>query len=201
MTRRQLLALVAPLIMGGCAGSGGNQVQACTQPLSAPPAYVIGAGDALDIFVWRNPELSTQIPVRPDGRISMPLVEDMLAASKTPTQLARDIEAELAEFIRDPTVNVMVMSDGGANLIQIVGSVVSPQSLPYREGMRVLDVVVAAGGLSEFAAGNRARIVRTLNDDTIECRVRLEDLISDGQITENIPILPGDVIIVPESNF
>ena len=131
----------------------------------------------------------------------MPLVEDMLAASKTPTQLARDIEAELAEFIRDPTVNVMVMSDGGANLIQIVGSVVSPQSLPYREGMRVLDVVVAAGGLSEFAAGNRARIVRTLNDDTIECRVRLEDLISDGQITENIPILPGDVIIVPESNF
>ena len=131
----------------------------------------------------------------------MPLVEDMLAAAKTPTQLARDIEAELAEFIRDPTVNIMVLADGGANQIQVVGSVVTPQSLPYREGMHVLDVIVAAGGLGEFAAGNRARIIRTLNDDTIECRVRLEDLISDGEISENIPILPGDVVIVPESNF
>jgi polysaccharide export outer membrane protein len=169
--------------------------------MSAAPEYVIGPGDDLDVFVWRNPDLSTTVPVRPDGRISLPLVEDMVAVDKTPTALARDIEVILAEFIREPTVNIIVRSTGGASQVQVVGSVLSPQAIVYREGLTVLDAVVAAGGLSDFAAGNRAAIVRTVNGQPLECRVRLDDLINDGDITQNIRLRSGDVVLVPEANF
>jgi polysaccharide export outer membrane protein len=162
---------------------------------------VVGAGDSLEVFVWLNPELSTSIPVRPDGRISMPLVEDMVAVGKTPSTLARDIERVLSEFIREPTVNVIVRSTGGASGVQVVGSVGTPQSVPYREGIRVLDAVVSAGGLTEFAAGNRATIVRSIGQSTVECRVRLASLINNGDISQNVQLRPGDVVIVPESNF
>lgn len=199
---RSLLALIG-LSMGaaGCAGSGVQSLQACTQPAGAPPEYVIGAGDSLDVFVWRNPDLSATIPVRPDGRMSMPLVQDMTAIGKTPAQLAQEIEVVLGEFIRDPTVNVIVRSTGGASQIQVVGSVRTPQSLPYREGMKVLDAVVAAGGLVEFAAGNRATLVRTVDQATLECRVRLRSLINEGELSQNVELRPGDVVIVPESSF
>jgi polysaccharide export outer membrane protein len=185
----------------GCAGTGGSNIQACAQPSDAPPDYVIGPGDTLDVFVWRNDDLSTNVPVRPDGRISMPLVEDMLAVGKTPSALARDIEGVLGEFIREPTVNIIVRTTGGSSGVQVVGSVGTPQSVPYREGMRVLDAIVTAGGLTEFAAGNRATIVRTAGQGAVECRVRLTSLINDGDISQNVQLRPGDVVIVPESNF
>jgi len=185
----------------GCASTASRSLQACTQPVGPSPAYEIGAGDSLDVFVWRNPDLSTNVPVRPDGRISMPLVEDMIAVGKTPATLARDIEGVLGEFIREPTVNVIVRATGGASSVQVVGSVGIPQSVPYREGLRVLDVIVQAGGLSEFAAANRSTVVRRADQGSIECRVRIDDLINDGDIGQNVLLLPGDVIIVPESNF
>jgi polysaccharide export outer membrane protein len=131
----------------------------------------------------------------------MPLVEDMVALGKTPAELSRDIETVLGEFIREPTVNIIVRTTGGASRIQVVGSVESPQSVPYREGIRVLDVIVGAGGLTEFAAGNRARIVRTVDRNTVECRIRLDSLVKDGDISQNVELRAGDVIIVPESNF
>jgi polysaccharide export outer membrane protein len=198
----KLAVLFLPLAaLIGCSSAGTRPSDACAQPTSASPEYIIGPGDELDVFVWRNPDLSTSIPVRPDGRISMPLVEDMVAVDKTPTQLARDIETILAEFIREPTVNIIVRSTGGATQIQVVGSVLTPQAVVYREGLTVLDAVVAAGGLSDFAAGNRAAIVRTVDGQPLECRVRLDDLINDGDITQNIRLRPGDVVLVPEANF
>src|SRR5688572_10379569 len=194
--------LVLPLAaIVGCSNGGTRPTDACAQPTSASPEYVIGPGDELDVFVWRNPDLSTTVPVRPDGRISMPLVEDMVAVDKTPTALARDIETILAEFIREPTVNIIVRSTGGSSQVQVVGSVMTPQAVAYREGLRVLDAVVAAGGLGDFAAGNRATIVRTVDGQPLECRVRLDDLVKNGDITQNIRLLPGDVVLVPEANF
>jgi polysaccharide export outer membrane protein len=188
-------------LAAGCASSGTRDLQACVQPTDAAPEYRIGPGDTLEVFVWRNADLSATIPVRPDGRLSMPLVEDMVAVGKTPTALSQDIEVVLAQFIREPTVNVIVRATGGASQIQVVGSVGTPQGMPYREGITVLDAVVGAGGLGEFAAGNRATIVRTIGERPLECRVRLDDLIRDGDVSQNIQLRPGDVIIVPESNF
>jgi len=198
-----LVLLVLPSVLAGCASSRTASLAACTEPTGPPPDYVIGAGDVLDVFVWRNADLSTSepVPVRPDGRINLPLVEDMLAVGKSPTALARDIEVVLSEYVIEPTVTVIVRSTGGASRVQIVGSVALPQGVPYREGVRVLDVVVAAGGLTEFAAGNRAMIVRASSADSIQCRVRLEDLIDDGDISQNVRLRAGDVIVVPESNF
>lgn len=199
--RLGLLIGIVSLGAAGCASSGSGSLQACVQPTDAAPPYVVGPGDSLDIFVWRNPDLSTEVPVRPDGRISMPLVEDMVAVGKTPAALAREIEVVLAEYIREPTVNIIVRSTGGASSVQVVGSVGTPQSVPYREGIRVLDAVVSAGGLTEFAAGNRATVVRSVGQSTVECRVRLGSLINDGDVSQNVQLRPGDVVIVPESNF
>jgi polysaccharide export outer membrane protein len=198
---RLALTLVVLIAVAGCASSGQQALQACAQPAEAAPEYVIGPGDSIDVFVWRNADLSTTVPVRPDGRVSMPLVEDMVAVGKTPTGLARDIEAVLATFIREPTVNIIVRTTGGGSQIQVVGSVASPQGVPYRAGITVLDAIVGAGGLSEFAAGNRATIVRTAGERPLECRVRLDDLIKNGDISQNIRLQPGDFVIVPESNF
>ncbi|MEM1145466.1 MAG: XrtA/PEP-CTERM system exopolysaccharide export protein, partial [Pseudomonadota bacterium] len=142
--------------------------------------YRIGPGDQLQIFVWRNPEISTTVPVRPDGRISTPLVEDMLAVGKTPTELARAMEEVLAVYIKEPQVNVIVNEFEGVptEQIRVVGQAANPQTIAYREGMTVLDVVIAAGGLGEFAAGNRSKLVRKVDDRTIEYKVRLNDLIN-----------------------
>jgi polysaccharide export outer membrane protein len=164
--------------------------------------YIIGPGDVLEIFVWNNPELSAKVPVRPDGKISMPLAQDMLAVGKTPIELAVSLESALAEYVRSPKVNVMVTQWASVfSQIKVIGQVKSPQSLPFREGMTVLDAVLAVGGLSEFAAGNRARIVRKEGEREREIVVRLEDLMNKGRMNQNQALLPGDVIVVPASRF
>jgi polysaccharide export outer membrane protein len=164
--------------------------------------YVIGPGDAIQVFVWMNPELSTNVAVRPDGKISTPLVEDMVAAGKTPTNLARDVERVLAEYIRQPKVNVIVtQAISTFRQVKVVGQVRQPQSIAYRDGLKVLDVILAVGGMTEFAAANRARIVREENGRQREIRVKLGNLVSRGDLDENVPLKPGDVLVVPESFF
>jgi len=165
--------------------------------------YAIGPGDSLQIFVWDHADLSTTVQVRPDGKISTPLVEDLQAASRTPTQLARDIEGVLREYVRTPVVTVIMqgfVGEGGQQ-VRVVGQAVAPKALQYREGMTVLDVMIEVGGLAEFAAGNRAKIIRKTGDGEIEIKVRLDDLLNDGEIDENVRMRPGDVLIVPQSFF
>lgn len=165
--------------------------------------YAIGPGDSLQIFVWDHQDLSTTIQVRPDGKISTPLVEDLQAAGQTPTQLARKIEDVLKEYVRTPVVTVIMQSfvGEGGQQIRVVGEAVSPQALQFRQGMTVLDVIIEVGGLSEFAAGNRAKIIRKSGAEQTEIRVRLNDLINKGKVEENIRMQPGDVLIIPESFF
>jgi polysaccharide biosynthesis/export protein len=180
------------------------QSDAAVPAVERPAAddYIIGPGDSLQIFVWRNPELSVTVPVRPDGKISTPLVENMVAVGKSPSRLARDIEVMLAEFVRTPQVNVIVGSAISTfSQVKVVGQVREPQALPYREGLRILDVVLATGGLTDYAAPNRARIVREAGGKTVEQRVRLGDLLNKGDLKQNLELRPGDVLIVPQSAF
>lgn len=172
----------------------------------APPAvsanYMIGPGDTLHVFVFQNDELSVTVPVRPDGKISTPLVEDMVAVGKTPSQLARDIEKSLAEYVKSPKVNVVVMGAMSVfSQVKVIGQVLHPQALPYREGMTVLDAVLAVGGLGPFAAGNRAHLVRSENGRQTEIKVKLDALVNSGDMKQNVPLRPGDVLVVPESRF
>ena len=180
-----------------------------TPPPVAAPApggtsteYIIGPGDSLQVFVWRNPELSTTVPVRPDGKISTPLVEDMVAVGRTPSQLAREIERVLEEYIKQPQVNIIVTTAVSTySQVKIVGQVTSPQALAYREGMSVMDAVLAVGGLTPFAAGNRAKLIRTEGGGQKEYKVRLSDLLNKGDLSQNLALRPGDVVVVPESRF
>jgi polysaccharide export outer membrane protein len=167
------------------------------------PDYIIGPGDQIQVFVWRNADLSVTVPVRPDGKISTPLVEDLVAVGKTPSQLAREMEKALAEYIRSPQVNIIVTNAVSTfSQIKVIGEVGSPQALPYREGLTALDAVLAVGGLTQFAAGNRAKIVRKGEDGKqTEIRVRLEALVRKGKVSENVALQPGDVLIVPASLF
>jgi polysaccharide export outer membrane protein len=167
-----------------------------------PADYRIGPGDTLKVYVFQNEELSTTVPVRPDGKISTPLVEDMVAVGKSPSQLARDIEKSLAEYVKSPKVNVVVMVAASVfSQVKVIGQVKTPQALPYRDGMTVLDAVLAVGGLGQFAAGNRAHIVRTENGKQIEIKVKLDALVNSGDMKQNLPLKPGDVLIVPETRF
>jgi len=189
---------------------------AAAPPVAAPPVpelivpaeakvgndYIIGPGDTLQVYVWRNPELTVTVPVRPDGKISTPLVEDMVAVGKTPSQLARDVEKVLGEYVRSPQINVIVTQPMAAfSQVKVIGQVVRPQSLAYREGLTVLDAVLAVGGLGPFAAGNRAKVVRRENGKPREIKVKLTALVNGGDMKQNIALLPGDVIVVPESRF
>lgn len=185
------------------AGAPSTPAAAPTTPASAvTDDYKIGPGDTLQIFVWRNPELTSTIPVRPDGKISTPLVEDMVAVGKTPSELARDIEKVLGEYVRSPQINVIVTQPASAfSQIKVIGQVVRPQSIAYRDGLRVLDAVLAVGGLGPFAAGNRAKIMRNDNGKSIEIKVKLADLVDDGDMRQNIALQPGDVIVIPPSRF
>ena len=165
-------------------------------------SYVIGPGDQLQVFVWRNPELSTTVPVRPDGKISTPLVNDLVAVGKSPAQLSKDIEQVLGEYIRSPQVSVIVLQARSAySEVRVVGEVLRPQAVPYRSGMTVLDVVLAVGGLNPYAAGNRAKLIRRENGKDTEIRVKLEDLLNDGEMSQNVPVKPGDVLVVPRSRW
>jgi polysaccharide biosynthesis/export protein len=164
--------------------------------------YIIGPGDALQIFVWRNPELTVSVAVRPDGKISTPLVENMVAVGKSPSQLARDIEVVLSEFVREPQVNVILGAAVSTySQVKVVGEVRTPQAMPFREGLKVLDIVLAAGGLTEFASANRARIVRLVDGKNIETKVKLGDLLNKGDLRQNVELKPGDVLIIPQSMF
>jgi polysaccharide export outer membrane protein len=203
---------VATLLFSLLAMSCAAQETAPTVPQQAPPTgsqqdtisnYIIGPGDSIQVFVWRNPELSVTVPVRPDGKISTPLVEDMVAVGKKPSDLSRDIEVRLAEFIRSPQVNVIIMDARSSfSQVTVIGQVKTPQTVPYQEGMKVLDLVLAVGGLTEFAAGNRAKLVRKDgNGKDVEIKIRLNDLLTAGKLKENLLVLPGDVLIVPASIF
>nr|WP_240544892.1 XrtA/PEP-CTERM system exopolysaccharide export protein [Ectothiorhodospira shaposhnikovii] len=167
------------------------------------PDYIIGPGDNVNIFVWRQPELSMSVPVRPDGKITTPLIEDVPAANKTPTQLARDMEEVLSVYVRDPVVTVIVTGFRGPydQQIRVVGQAANPQAIPYNENMTLLDVMIAVGGVTEFAAGNRASIVRNINGEARQFGVRINDLINKGDIEANVAVLPGDILIIPESWF
>lgn len=197
---------VCVLIVAGCAGSGNDQLpsaQFVTSNEGPGPQYVVGPLDTLDIFVWRQIELSRLVTVRPDGRFSMPLIDDIAATGKTPTQLARDIEGQLEQYVQSPIVTVMVNGFQGpfAQQVRVVGSAAAPQSIPYRANMTLLDVMIAVGGLTDFAAGNRSTLARVENSSQNEYNVRLDDLLKDGDVSANVKIEPGDVIIVPESFF
>jgi len=166
-------------------------------------AYQIGPGDLLNVFVWGNPDLSTEVTVRPDGRISTPLVEDVVASGKTPAELAREMESQLVRYIKSPVVTVIVKQFNGTfgQQIRIVGQAAQPRSIPYRENITLLDVMIAVGGLTEFASGNDASIVRYVDNKEHQFRVRLQDLIKDGDISANVKMQPGDILIIPESWF
>jgi len=194
-----LFALFA-LGMGGCATV--DYPPAPQSAASPDYRYVVGPGDTVNIVVWRNPELSTSVPVRPDGRLATPLVEDLQALGKDPATLARDIEKELAKFIRDPVVTVIVTGFVGpySEQIRVIGEAAKPQALPYRQKMTLLDVMIAVGGITDFADGNRASILRT-SDGNKQYAVRLRDLIKRGDVSANVEMKPGDVLIIPQSWF
>ncbi len=175
-------------------------------PATTIPAeyrYLIGPGDSLDIFVWRNPEVSTTVIVRPDGMINVPLVEDMSVSSKTPTQVARKIEQELSKYIKEPIVSVNVGGFIGPyrEQIRVIGEAASPQSLPYKEDMTLLDLMIIVGGLTDFADGNMAILARIIDDEQRQYTIRIDDLVREGDLSANIDILPGDIIIIPEAWF
>lgn len=165
--------------------------------------YLIGPGDTVQIIVWRNPEVSMAVPVRPDGKITTPLVDDLLATGKTSTQLARDIEKMLSKYIQQPVVTVIVTKFVGpySEQIRVIGQAANPQALPYRQDMSLMDVMIAVGGITDFASGNKANIIRSRGGKQHKIKVRLDDLIKDGDISANIPMLPGDILVIPESFF
>jgi polysaccharide biosynthesis/export protein len=190
-------------VLGVAIAASSADAETTASPAAAVPAdYLIGPGDSLHVFVFQNEELSVTVPVRPDGKISTPLVEDMVAVGKTPSQLARDIEKSLAEYVKSPKVNIVVMSAMSIfSQVKVIGQVKTPQALAYRDGMTVLDAVLAVGGLGQFAAGNRAHLVRTENGKQTEIKVKLDALVNGGDMTQNLALKPGDVLVVPESRF
>ena len=172
-------------------------------PALTSPNYIIGAGDSVEIFVWRNTELSASVTVRPDGKITTPLIEDVPASGKTPTQLARDMEKELEVYVKNPVVTVMVNGFVGpySEQIRVVGQAANPQALPYRDQMSLLDLIIAVGGLTEFADGNKSKVVRVVDGSWQEFGVRIDDLVNGADISANVYMLPGDILIIPESWF
>ena len=210
---RMAVATVLLLALSGCDSGPFNHMLGRHAPppvvdSSAPKMadeYLIGSGDQLSIFVYRNPDLSEGgVAVRPDGRISTPLSEDIVAAGKTPTALAREIEQRLSKYIQDPNVTVIVRGFIGPpdRQVRVIGEATDPVAIPYRDHMTLLDVMIATRGLTKYAAGNRAVIVRTDADGKKQTiKVRLSDLIKDGDITQNIEMNPGDTLIVPQSWF
>ncbi|MCS3904338.1 polysaccharide export outer membrane protein [Methylohalomonas lacus] len=197
-----LFLLLTVMTLSGCA-------QSLVETGDPAPAvkdysYTIAPGDRLDIFVWRNEDISvSDIPVMPDGRISSPLVGDIMASGKTPIQLAKDIEMALVEVIRDPLVTVTVVGIVGAHSqqIRVVGEAAEPRAIPYRNDMTLLDVMIEVGGLTEFAAGNRAIIVRNINGSENNFNVKIDDLIKQGDLSANTEVAPGDILVIPESYF
>jgi polysaccharide export outer membrane protein len=207
---RTFLGLIAvSLTLTGCMGSGGGQQlpAASFVAMQEGPGedYVIGPLDELTIHVWRNEELGAKVQVRPDGRITTPLVTDMPAVGKTPSMLAEDIRLQLSQYITEPLVSVIVNQFAGtfSQQVRIVGATEKPASIPYRANMTILDAMIAVGGLSEYASGNRAKLIRfeKASGNQKEYKLRLNDLLKNGDSSANVMLVPGDVIIIPESMF
>lgn len=204
--RRTLIFPAAfALLVAACAGQGSPPPEAAATP-SPSPEYVIGPGDSLDIYVHRSPELSVNgLPVRPDGRISIPLVPDIEAAGRAPTQLAREMEERLRRFVIEPNVTVIVRSFVGtsAQQVRVIGEATQPRAITYRDGMTLLDVMIDARGLTRYAAGNRAEIIRreAAGAPPQVIRVRLSDLLRDGDMTQDIRMRPGDTLVIPQGWF
>jgi polysaccharide biosynthesis/export protein len=199
--RTAALMLAATAWLAGCASQSSYPpapVLASVQDYS----YLIGAGDSLNIIVWRNPELSMTVPVRPDGKVASPLVDEIVAQGKTSIQLARDVEKTLSKYVRDPVVTVLVTSFVGpySEQIRVVGEAAKPQFLPYKKNMTLLDVMIAVGGLTDFASGNNASILRT-SEGNQQYSVRLKDLVKRGDVAANVEMKPGDILIIPQSLF
>jgi polysaccharide export outer membrane protein len=172
-------------------------------PLAAQQAssqYLVGPGDTLNVFVWRNPDLSTKVPVRPDGRISIPLAQDVVAAGKTPSQLSEELEQRLKKYVKDPVVTVIVEGFVGpfSRQVRVIGEAAQPHAIPYRANMTLLDAMIEVGGLTKYAAGNNAVLVRTVNGKQTTFSVRLDSLIKDGDVTANVALAPGDILIIPQ---
>jgi polysaccharide export outer membrane protein len=197
---RILVAAALGFVLAAC--SSQKYPPAPTSAATTDYKYVIGPLDTINIVVWRNPELSMSVPVRPDGRISTPLVEDVPALGRNPAQLARELETALSKFIRDPVVTVIVNNFNGptSEQIRIIGEAARPQAVPYRQNMTVLDVMIAVGGLTDFADGNKAVLVRG-SEKGKQYSVRLGDLVRRGDISANVDMRPGDVLIIPQSWF
>ena len=197
---RALALAAAASFLGGCRT---RQELAPAEDSAPLHDYLIGPGDSVNILVWRNPEVSLTVAVRPDGKITTPLVEDLAASGKTSTQLARDIEQALSKYIQQPVVTVIVTNFSGpyAEQIRVIGEAAKPQALPYRQGMSLMDVLIAVGGITDFAAGNKASVIRMREGGQRQLRVRLDDLLRDGDISANIMMRPGDVLLIPESFF
>jgi polysaccharide export outer membrane protein len=197
------LSLATIVAISGCAGAKFPSLPEATYQLRYAQKYKIGPGDSVQIFVWRYPEVSTTVPVRPDGYISAPLLEDVPAAGKTPTELARDLEEALSVFLRDPLVTVIVQGFVGIfpEQIRVLGEATQPRSLQYRDGMTLLDLMIDVGGITEFADGNRAVLVRFEDGEKQRYTVRLRDLIEDADFSANVDMRPGDILLIPESWF
>lgn len=203
--RRTILGLlVAGVMLGGCATQSPHpELPTATGDARYSTKYKVAPGDSVEIFVWRNPDVSTTVPIRPDGFLTAPLLEDIPAAGKTPTELARDLEKELSIYLRDPLVTVIVNGFVGAfnEQIRVVGEASEPRAILYNDSMTVLDVMIQVGGLTDFADGNKTTLIRMENGQQNQFNVRLEDLIKDGDITANVDMRPGDIMIIPEAWF
>lgn len=188
-------------LMVACASTGTPST--VTPMETANYNYVIGPGDTMEIFVWGNEELSTTAIVRPDGKLTTRLVEDLEASGKTSTELAREIEKVYAEYVRQPVVSVIVNGFAGVpeQQVRVVGEAAQPTAVPFKQHMTLLDLMIAVGGMTEFAAGNRSVLVRTENGRQASQRLRLDDLLKDGDISANMPLMPGDIVIISESWF
>ena len=202
---RLLFCVVLLVMMGPLAGCSSVSTLPPAPPPSALPSseYQIGPGDTVEVFVWHNPELTITAEVRPDGRISMPLIEDMVAVGKTPTTLAREVEGRLAKYIADPIVTIISRTFEGpfSQQIRVIGEAMQPRALSYRANMTILDAMIQVGGLTKYAAGDRTILVRIVNNTTQAYRVRLDRLIKYGDIESNVSLAPGDILIIPQSYF
>ena len=196
-----------PVILAGLLTACANEPIYPPAPAKAAGAsewmYLLGPGDSINVFVWGNPEVSGSFPIRPDGKVTMHLVEDLQASGKTPSQLARDLEKNYATYVKSPVVTVTVNGFVGlpSQQVRVVGGAAEPGAIPFRRHMTMLDLMIAVGGLTDFAAGNRSVLVRYVDDQRHQYNVRLEDLIRDGDISADVSLLPGDILIIPEAWF
>lgn len=196
-----ILGLLASLL-SACSTTSSNHPPAPSAAATPDYNYIVGPGDGLNILVWRNPELSMTVPVRPDGKVAAPLIDELIAQGKTSLEIARDVEKALSKYVRDPVVTVIVTSFVGpySEQIRVIGEAAKPQALPYKQKMTILDVMIAVGGLTDFADGNAATITRASEGGT-RYSVRLKDLIKRGDISANVEMKPGDILIIPQGWF